>query len=56
MAKAKQELLHVAGYEVAVSNPDPDARGGIKPYAVDPARAAALWDRTEEWIAVAERA
>jgi len=41
---------------VAVSNPDPDSRGGIKPYAVDPVRAAALWDRTEEWIAVAEQA
>jgi NAD(P)-dependent dehydrogenase (short-subunit alcohol dehydrogenase family) len=40
---------------VAMSNPDPDSRGGIKPYAVDPARAAALWDRTEEWIATAER-
>jgi NAD(P)-dependent dehydrogenase (short-subunit alcohol dehydrogenase family) len=41
---------------VAASNPDPDSRGGIKPYAVDPERAAALWDRTEEWIAGAERA
>ena len=37
--------------------PGPDlSRGGIKPYAVDPARAAALWDRTEEWIAAAEEA
>jgi NAD(P)-dependent dehydrogenase (short-subunit alcohol dehydrogenase family) len=36
---------------IAASNPDPDSRGGIKPYAVDPARAAALWDRTEAWIA-----
>jgi NAD(P)-dependent dehydrogenase (short-subunit alcohol dehydrogenase family) len=44
--------------EVAVPNPDldPRARGGVKSYAQDPARAAALWDRTEEWIAAAERA
>ena len=43
---------------VATTNPDtdPQSRGGVKPYAADPARAAALWDRTEEWIAVAERA
>jgi NAD(P)-dependent dehydrogenase (short-subunit alcohol dehydrogenase family) len=41
---------------VAVANPDPESRGGIKPYAIDPARAAALWDRTEEWIAAAGRA
>jgi hypothetical protein len=43
---------------VAATNPDPDpqSRGGVKPYASDPARAAALWDRTEEWIAAAERA
>jgi NAD(P)-dependent dehydrogenase (short-subunit alcohol dehydrogenase family) len=41
---------------VATPNPDPVSRGGIKPYAIDPVRAAALWDRTEEWIAAAERA
>jgi NAD(P)-dependent dehydrogenase (short-subunit alcohol dehydrogenase family) len=41
---------------IAASNPDPDSRGGIKPYAVDPERAAALWGRTEEWIAAAEKA
>jgi NAD(P)-dependent dehydrogenase (short-subunit alcohol dehydrogenase family) len=38
---------------IAVANPDldPRSRGGVKAYAADPARAAALWDRTEEWIA-----
>lgn len=41
---------------IARSNPDPMSRGGFKPYAVDPARAAALWDRTEEWISAAEEA
>jgi len=41
---------------VARSNPDPASRGGIKPYAIDPARATALWGRTEEWIAAAEKA
>ena len=43
---------------IAVPNPDPDpnARGGIKSYAIDPVRATALWDRTEEWIAAAGKA
>jgi NAD(P)-dependent dehydrogenase (short-subunit alcohol dehydrogenase family) len=41
---------------VATLNPDPASRGGIKPYAIDPASADALWTRTEEWIAAAERA
>jgi NAD(P)-dependent dehydrogenase (short-subunit alcohol dehydrogenase family) len=41
---------------IAASNPDPDSRGGIKPYAIDPDRATALWGRTEDWIATAERA
>jgi NAD(P)-dependent dehydrogenase (short-subunit alcohol dehydrogenase family) len=43
---------------VAVVNPDvdPASRGGVKPYALDPARAIALWGRTEEWIASAEEA
>lgn len=36
--------------QVAERNDVPDARGGIKSYAIDPDRAAALWDRTEEWI------
>jgi NAD(P)-dependent dehydrogenase (short-subunit alcohol dehydrogenase family) len=36
---------------VAEPNDVPDSRGGIKSYAVDPVRAAALWARTEEWIA-----
>ena len=34
----------------------PRSRGGVKPYAIDPERAAALWGRTEEWIAAAEKA
>jgi NAD(P)-dependent dehydrogenase (short-subunit alcohol dehydrogenase family) len=43
---------------VAATNPDsdPQSRGGVKSYASDPERAAALWGRTEEWIAAAERA
>jgi NAD(P)-dependent dehydrogenase (short-subunit alcohol dehydrogenase family) len=41
---------------VATPNLDPMSRGGIKPYAIDPARATALWDRTEQWIASAEKA
>ena len=41
---------------IAEPNPDPDSRGGVKPYATDPERAAALWDRTEDWIAAAEKA
>ena len=36
---------------IAALNPDPESRGGIKPYAIDPASAAALWERTEAWIA-----
>jgi NAD(P)-dependent dehydrogenase (short-subunit alcohol dehydrogenase family) len=41
---------------VARPNPDPVSRGGIKPYAIDLARAAALWTRTGEWISAAEKA
>ena len=36
---------------VAERNDIPDARGGIKSYAIDPDRAAALWSKSEEWIA-----
>ncbi len=36
---------------VAERNDVPDSRGGIKSYAIDPDRAAALWGRTEQWIA-----
>lgn len=35
---------------VAASNDVPDSRGGIKSYAIDPDRARALWDVSEEWI------
>lgn len=34
----------------AERNDDETSRGGIRSYAVDPDRAAALWDRSEEWI------
>ena len=37
--------------QVAARNDIPDARGGIKSYAIDPDRAAALWTATESWIA-----
>ena len=37
--------------QVAARNDVPDARGGIKSYAIDPDRAAALWSESEEWIA-----
>ncbi|MBK5289394.1 MAG: SDR family NAD(P)-dependent oxidoreductase [Acidimicrobiia bacterium] len=35
---------------VAERNDVPDARGGIKSYAIDPDRAAALWLKSEEWV------
>lgn len=35
---------------VAIRNDDPDSRGGIRSYAIDPDRAAALWARSENWI------
>ena len=35
---------------VAPRNDEPDSRGGIRSYAIDPDRAAALWIRTEAWI------
>ena len=35
---------------IAECNDVPDSRGGIKPYAIDPDRAAVLWTKSEEWI------
>ncbi len=35
---------------VAVRNDDLASRGGIRSYAIDPDRAAALWARSEEWV------
>ena len=35
---------------VAERNDIPDARGGIKSYAIDPHRAVALWAKSEEWV------
>ena len=36
---------------VAERNDAEGSRGGVRSYAIDPDRAAALWTRTEEWIA-----
>ncbi len=36
---------------VAVRTDDPLSRTGVRDYASDPDRAAALWTRTEEWLA-----
>ncbi len=36
---------------VAERNDTEGSRGGVRSYAIDPDRAAALWTRTEEWIA-----
>jgi NAD(P)-dependent dehydrogenase (short-subunit alcohol dehydrogenase family) len=36
---------------VAVRTEDPLSRTGVRAYASDPDRAAALWTRTEEWLA-----
>jgi NAD(P)-dependent dehydrogenase (short-subunit alcohol dehydrogenase family) len=35
---------------VAETIDDPDARAGVRPYALDPARAAALWAKSEEIV------
>lgn len=35
---------------VAAPNTNPDAREGVRPYAVDPARADALWAKSEEMV------
>lgn len=35
---------------VAEINGNPDARGGVQPYAIDPARAEALWAKSEEMV------
>ena len=35
---------------VAQPNDVPESRGGIRSYAIDPARALALWERTEGWV------
>lgn len=37
---------------LAERNDDESSRGGIRSYAIDPDRAAALWDRSEAWIEV----
>jgi hypothetical protein len=36
---------------IAERNDAEGSRGGIRSYAIDPGRAAALWTRTEEWLA-----
>jgi NAD(P)-dependent dehydrogenase (short-subunit alcohol dehydrogenase family) len=35
---------------VAVANDDPSVRGGVCTYATDPARAEALWAKSEQWV------
>ncbi|MGZ4713808.1 MAG: SDR family NAD(P)-dependent oxidoreductase [Acidimicrobiia bacterium] len=35
---------------IAVRNDEAGSRGGIRSYAIDPDRAAALWQRSEEWV------
>ena len=39
------EDCHVAEIE-----PNPDKRAGVKPYALDPERAKALWAKSEEMV------
>jgi hypothetical protein len=29
---------------------NPEARGGVRPYALDPDRARALWEKSEEMV------
>lgn len=36
---------------IAERNDMPESRGGIRSYAIDPDRAAALWTKSEEWAA-----
>jgi NAD(P)-dependent dehydrogenase (short-subunit alcohol dehydrogenase family) len=36
---------------VAERNDEEGSRGGVRSYAIDPDRAAALWARSEEWVA-----
>jgi len=36
--------------DVAERNDGPGPIGGVRSYALDPARARALWARTEEWV------
>lgn len=35
---------------IAERNDAPESRGGIRSYAIDPDRAAALWTKSEEWV------
>ena len=42
--------LYCEDCHVAERNDNPAARGGIRPYALDPARAKALWARSEELV------
>ncbi|MGE0044171.1 MAG: SDR family NAD(P)-dependent oxidoreductase [Hyphomonadaceae bacterium] len=42
--------LYCEDCHVAESNSDRAVRGGVQPYAIDPARADALWAKSEEWV------
>jgi len=42
--------LYCEDCHVAERNDNPAARGGIRPYALDPARAKALWAKSEEMV------
>jgi hypothetical protein len=42
--------LYCEDCHVAERNDNPAARGGIRPYALDPARARALWAKSEEMV------
>jgi NAD(P)-dependent dehydrogenase (short-subunit alcohol dehydrogenase family) len=42
--------LYCEDCHVAELNPDPAARGGVQPYALDPEHAKALWARSEELV------
>lgn len=54
-ATAPELVAHGGAYledcSVAEVQSDPVARRGVRPYAIDPDRAAALWDRTQAWLA-----
>jgi NAD(P)-dependent dehydrogenase (short-subunit alcohol dehydrogenase family) len=42
--------LYCEDCHVAELNPDPAARGGVQPYALDPEHAKALWAKSEELV------
>ena len=55
MAAAVATAEEVGGHycedcHVAKIEPDPAKRGGIKPYALNPERARALWAKSEEMV------